>query len=198
MEENVPNEIQEETEKAPEAPDPLESINKTLATFGEALGVLLDEKNARAAKQAERDAAEAAQAEAQLTEVEKLRKERELIRVEREAWEEQRRKAAAGELHRARDHAMDRLGVLPQYRAILPATVDPRDPDGQAALEAFFSDKTAMLKSKEVRGPEKATTAEKPGGLFSRSLFDASGLSKNKITNLSAIERNIRENSGEW
>jgi hypothetical protein len=194
MEESTTPTAPPEAPQATETPTPegsgLDAINKTLATFSEALSVLLDDKNGRDSRRSERETKAAEQAADQLSEVGKLKAERELVKAEREAWGQQRLEASADELRRSRDHAMDRLGVLPQYRSILPPDIDPRGQDGQAALEKFFGDKGAMLRTKEVK-PAAADKSAK-GGSFAARVFGANGVSNNKMTSLEAIRDNAK------
>ena len=151
--------------------------------------LIQDNRKAKEQQQAAAAAAEAAQAE-KLPEVDKMRREREMMEMERKAWEVQRGEFAQAELQRAKNSALDKIGVLPQYRQIVPDSIDPRTTEGSAQLEKFFSDKPAMLTQRGV--PERKEETPEALGM-SQSLFRKDGRSTNGLTSIKAMMANRRK-----
>lgn len=150
--------------------------------------LIADNKAQKKARDEAKAAAEAKEAE-QLPEIEKMRRERQNMEMERKAWEIQRNEFAKADLQRAKDSALDKIGVLPQYRQIVPDSIDPRTKEGAAQLETFFADKPAMLKRRDVAPP--APTPE--SAHMPRSFFKPNGKSTNGLTSLASIMQNRKK-----
>jgi len=177
-----------EATETPQRSEPsIGDLSTALAMQGQLLQQLINERQADKKAAESVAAAEEERAAEGLPETDKLRRERELMEAERKAWAIQREEFAAAELKRAQGEALDKLGVLPQYREIVPVALDPRTPEGAADLEKFFADKPALLKSKEVGEPVKQSAFE-----MAKGLFKANGKSNNQLTNLDAIAENAR------
>lgn len=93
-----------------------------------------------AADKAARDAADKAAADEGNAELAKLRDEIQQLRGDA--------------LREARGAAFERLGVLPEYRDLIPADMDPRNDDGAKALEKFVSERPAMTRSRVPEPPK--------------------------------------------
>lgn len=121
---------------------------------------------AAAKKKAEADKAAAAEGNAELA---KLREEIQQLRGDA--------------LREARGVAFERLGVLPEYRDLIPGDFDPRTADGAKALETFVSERPAMTRSRVPEPPKldlsgwhpKAAEAAKKGNnpLITRQSLEA-------------------------
>ena len=183
-----PQEAAEATETPQRSEPTIADLSAALAMQGQLLQDLLTERKTAAETAATAAAAEEEKQAASLPEADKLRRERELMEAERKAWKIQREEFAGAELQRAQTAALDKLGVLPQYREIVPQSLDPRTPEGAADLEKFFSDKPALLRSKEIAEAAKPAKMSIP-----RALFGSNGKSANGLTNLAAIAANAKQ-----
>lgn len=54
----------------------------------------------------------------------------------------------------ARTQALDRLGVAPEYRDVVPSTFDPRTVDGRRALEEWIAKRPALAASRAPKPPQ--------------------------------------------
>lgn len=100
---------------------------------------------------AEQDAAEKAKSKAKgdKTAAELSAHEQELAKLREEIAS-----LKSGALSEARTAAFERLGVLPEYRDLVPSDMDPRTEDGAKKLEKFLSERPGMMRSRVPEPPK--------------------------------------------
>jgi len=100
---------------------------------------------------AEKEAAAKAAAEAKgdktKDELEQQRSELEKVRAEIQ-------KLRGDALAEARSGAFERLGILPEYRDLVPGDMDPRTAEGATELEKWLAERPALTRSRVPQPPK--------------------------------------------
>jgi len=122
------------------------------------------------------DAAAETARKAGLTEAQKLAEEREAFQAEVASTRQ-------GLVSEARNATLDKMGVLPAYRAWAPQDADPRTPEGARALEAWAKEHPEVVRV-TTAGPAPMTPAPESklakvlSGIAASPYISADGLRK--------------------
>ena len=107
------------------------------------------------------------------------------LRANNDAMAAQLAKMEANGRAEAMARSLTALGVKPQYHEIAPANIDPRTPEGKAALEKWAADRpeirTASITAPAP--PPNLLTSDKKAHLRNSPLYNEAHLRANAKTN---------------